>query len=41
MSQKIYRVTLTADEENLLRDILDRGKHGAGKRKRALAARTF
>jgi transposase len=37
MSRKIYRVTLTKDEENLLRDILDRGKHGAGKRKRALA----
>jgi hypothetical protein len=37
MSRKIYRVTLTGDEENLLHDILNRGKHGAGKRKRAQA----
>jgi hypothetical protein len=37
MSQKKYKVTLTGDEENLLHDILSRGKHGAGKRKRAQA----
>jgi hypothetical protein len=32
MSQKKYKVTLKGDEENLLHDILNRGK-----RKRALA----
>jgi hypothetical protein len=37
MSRKKYKVTLTGDEENLLRDILNRGKHGAGKRGRAQA----
>ena len=37
MSQKKYRVILTPDEENLLREILDKGNHSAGKRKRALA----
>jgi transposase len=37
MSQKKYKVTLTRDEENLLHDIINRGKHGAQKRKRALA----
>jgi transposase len=37
MSKKIYRVSLTGDEEKLLRDLIDRGKHGTGKHKRALA----
>jgi transposase len=37
MSQKKYKVTLTEDEENLLRDIINKGKHGAQKRKRAQA----
>jgi transposase len=35
MSQKRYLVTLTEDEEKLLHDIINRGKHGAQKRKRA------
>ncbi|MDR0386744.1 MAG: helix-turn-helix domain-containing protein [Treponema sp.] len=37
MSQKKYKVTLTQDEEKLLHDITDRGKHSAQKRKRAQA----
>jgi transposase len=37
MSQKKYKVTLTRDEENLLHDIINRGKHSAQKRKRAQA----
>jgi transposase len=37
MSQKRYLVTLTEEEEKQLQDILNRGKHGAGKRKRAQA----
>jgi transposase len=37
MSQKKYKVTLTEGEENLLHDIINRGKHGAQKRKRAQA----
>jgi transposase len=37
MSQKKYKVTLTENEENLLHDIINRGKHGAQKRKRAQA----
>jgi hypothetical protein len=37
MSQKIYRVTLTEDEEKQLRDIINKGKHGAQKRRRAQA----
>jgi hypothetical protein len=37
MSQKIYRVTLTGDEEKQLRDIINKGKHKAQKRKRAQA----
>jgi transposase len=37
MPQKIYRVTLTADEEKFLHDIMNKGKHGAQKRKRAQA----
>jgi transposase len=37
MSQKRYLVTLTKDEEQLLHDIMNKGKHGAGKRKRAQA----
>jgi transposase len=36
MSQKKYKVILTEDEENLLHDILNRGKHGTQRRKRAL-----
>jgi hypothetical protein len=32
---KKYRVTLTAEEREPLEDILNRGKHSAGKRKRA------
>lgn len=34
---KKYRVTLTEEEESELKDILNRGKHGAQKRKRAQA----
>jgi transposase len=37
LSQKKYKVTLTADEENLLHDIINEGKHGAQKQKRAQA----
>jgi hypothetical protein len=37
MSQKRYLVTLAKDEEQLLHDIMNKGKHGAGKRKRAQA----
>jgi transposase len=37
MSQKKYLVTLTGEEEKQLQDILNKGKHGAGKRKRAQA----
>jgi transposase len=37
MSQKKYKVTLTGEEENILHDIMSRGKHGAQKRKRAQA----
>jgi hypothetical protein len=37
MSQKRYLVTLTEDEKKFLHDIINRGKHGAGKRKRAQA----
>jgi hypothetical protein len=37
MSQKIYRVTLTGYEEKQLRDIINKGKHGVQKRKRAQA----
>jgi hypothetical protein len=33
MPQKRYRVTLTNDEEKTLRDIVNKGKHGAQKRK--------
>jgi transposase len=36
MQQK-YRVTLTEDERKLLHEIINRGKHGAQKRKRAQA----
>jgi hypothetical protein len=35
MPQKKYKVTLEKDEENLLHGIINRGKHGAQKRKRA------
>ncbi|GHV93627.1 hypothetical protein AGMMS50268_41300 [Spirochaetia bacterium] len=34
---KKYRVTLTAEERKTLREILNRGKHSAQKRKRAQA----
>jgi transposase len=37
MSQKKYLVTLTEEEGKQLHDILNRGKHGAAKRKRAQA----
>ena len=37
MPQKKYLVTLTEEEEEQLHDILNRGRHGAGKRKRAQA----
>jgi hypothetical protein len=37
MSEKRYRATLTTEEETLLRDIINRGKHGARKRRRAQA----
>jgi hypothetical protein len=33
MPQKRYRVTLTEDKEKALDDILNKGKHGAQKRK--------
>jgi hypothetical protein len=29
MSQKKYKVTLTREEEDILHDIMNRGKHGA------------
>jgi transposase len=37
MSQKKYRVTLTEEEKKALHEIVNRGKHGARKRKRAQA----
>jgi hypothetical protein len=37
MSQKKYRVTLTEDEKKVLHEIINKGKHGAKKRKRAQA----
>jgi transposase len=37
MPHEKYRVTLTEAEKNLLRDLIDRGKQGAQKRKRAQA----
>ena len=37
MSVKKYIVTLTEDEKELLNEIINRGKHSAEKRKRALA----
>jgi hypothetical protein len=37
MAEKKYRVTLTKDEETLLHDIINKGKHTAQKRKRAQA----
>jgi transposase len=37
MPQKKYRVTLTEDEKQILREIINKGKHGAQKRKRAQA----
>jgi transposase len=37
MSQKKYLVTLTKEEGKQLQDIINKGKHGAGKRKRAQA----
>jgi transposase len=37
MAEKKYLVTLTKDEETLLRDIINKGKHTAQKRKRAQA----
>jgi transposase len=37
MSQKRYLVTLTKDEGQLLHDILNKGRHGVGKRKWAQA----
>ncbi|MDR2052870.1 MAG: helix-turn-helix domain-containing protein [Treponema sp.] len=37
MAEKKYLVTLTKDEENLLRNIINKGKHAAQKRKRAQA----
>jgi hypothetical protein len=37
MSQKRYLVTLSEDEEKFLHDIINKGKYGAGKRKRAQA----
>jgi hypothetical protein len=33
MPQKKYKVTLTWEEENILQGIMNRGKHGAQKRK--------
>jgi hypothetical protein len=32
MPHKKYKVTPTGEEENILQDIMDRGKHGAQKR---------
>jgi transposase len=37
MPAKKYIVTLTGDEKKLLNDVLNKGKHGAEKRKRAQA----
>jgi hypothetical protein len=37
MPQKKYRVTLTEDEKQILHDIINKGRHGAQKRKRAQA----
>lgn len=37
MSQKKYLVTLTKEEKKQLQDIINKGKHSAGKRKRAQA----
>jgi hypothetical protein len=37
MSEKRYPATLTTEEETLLRNIMNRGKHGARKRRRAQA----
>jgi transposase len=37
MPAKKYIVTLTDDEKNLLKDIVNKGKHSASKRKRAQA----
>jgi hypothetical protein len=37
MPQKKYKVMLGEDEENILHGIINRGKHGAQKRKRAQA----
>jgi transposase len=37
MPQKKYRVTLTEEEKNVLHEIINKGKHGARKRKRAQA----
>jgi hypothetical protein len=37
MSQKKYRVTLTEDEKKALHEIINKGKHGAQKRKRVQA----
>jgi hypothetical protein len=37
MPHEKYRVTLTEPEKDQLHDIIDRGKHGAQKRKRAQA----
>jgi hypothetical protein len=37
MPQKKYRVTLTEDEKKALHEIINKGKHGAQKRKRAQA----
>jgi transposase len=37
MPQKKYRVTLTEDEKETLHEIINKGKHGAQKRKRAQA----
>jgi transposase len=37
MSPKKYRVTLTEDEKQVLREIINKGKHGTRKRKRAQA----
>jgi transposase len=37
MAPKKYRVTLTEDEKQVLHEIINKGKHGAQKRKRAQA----
>jgi transposase len=37
MLEKKYKVTLTKDEEKQLHEIVNKGKHGAQKRKRAQA----